>query len=90
MKILLAALPLQGHLSPVATLGQALRKQGHDVTICTSDTDNARRILKAHAPGQGSACNEVENSSRTCMNTSRRPANAFPVAALLFDFLHRL
>jgi hypothetical protein len=51
MHIVLASLPLQGHLPPIASLGQALRKQGHDVAICTADTEAAHKILVAHSPG---------------------------------------
>jgi UDP:flavonoid glycosyltransferase YjiC (YdhE family) len=49
MKILLASLPFEGHLPPVAALGQELHKQGHQVQLWTAP--KALQTLERLAPG---------------------------------------
>jgi UDP:flavonoid glycosyltransferase YjiC (YdhE family) len=49
MKILLASVPFEGHLPPVAALGQALHKQGHQVQLWTAP--KALQTLERLAPG---------------------------------------
>jgi UDP:flavonoid glycosyltransferase YjiC (YdhE family) len=49
MHIVLVSVPLEGHLPPIAALGQGLLEQGHKVQVWTAP--QGRGTLERLAPG---------------------------------------